>query len=86
MKHFIYLRAVDPRKRTKTSTSFVSEKSGTLFSSGSSSCLRNFLDWKQSVRRSFPVITAIMLCVDDALHEEGVLMIFNELEVKNSYL
>ena len=30
-------------------------------------------------------MTAVMLCMDDTLHEEDVLMVFDELEVQNSH-
>ena len=34
-------------------------------------------------RKKYALQTAVMLCMDDALYE-GVLMIFDELEVQNS--
>ena len=36
------------------------------------------------LRKKFALQTAVMLCMDDTLYEDDVLMIFDEMEVQNS--
>ena len=77
---------------------FIRDRSGTLFSS-SSSCSRNLglliennhfrvlypvFFFFYVFKEKLPITTTIMLCIDDTLHEEDVLVSFDELEVQTS--
>ena len=82
--------------------SFLGERSGSLLLSSSSRSFNFFYLRLKNTRFAFftlflyfflnsyfkenRVTTAIMLCLDDKLYQDDVLMILEELEVQNSHL
>ena len=80
LRHY---RALDLRTKRKKSTVFVRERSGTLFSSLPRPYPVFFLTCLQG--KKIRVTAVIRLYMDDTLDEEGILMIFDQLEVQTQH-